>query len=53
MLFWQSDFRVFLKFSYAPRNDGHEERAQPGATANGPAGPWLISNVGQKRKYDF
>src|SRR4051812_43666192 len=26
----------------------NEPRAQPVATANGPAGPWLISNVRQK-----
>src|SRR4051812_10502491 len=31
----------------SPRHE--RKNAQPGATANGPAGPWLISNVGQRK----
>ena len=34
-------FHPFLTFTSA--------LAEPGATANGPAGPWLISNVSQKQ----
>jgi hypothetical protein len=31
------------------KRNGDELRAEPVATANGPAGPWLISNVGQNQ----